>query len=82
LLGNVFALHDRSQFEVFAFSCGPDDASIYRKSIVASVDHYVDAHAMTDDELASDIAQRELAMTVPAGITPSAAGGASGSSNS
>ena len=60
LLGNVFALHDRSQFEVFAFSCGPDDASIYRKSIVASVDHYVDAHAMTDDELASDIAQRGI----------------------
>jgi len=57
VLANVFALHDRARFEVFAFSCGPDDGSIYRKAIAAGVDHFVDAHAMTDAELAAGIAQ-------------------------
>jgi protein O-GlcNAc transferase len=56
LLANVFALHDRAQFEIYAFSYGPDDGSIYRKAIAAGVDHFVDAHAMTDSELAATIA--------------------------
>lgn len=56
LLANVFALHDRKQFEIYAFSYGADDASSYRKAIAAGVDHFVDAHAMTDDELAAAIA--------------------------
>ena len=56
LLANAFALHDRAQFEIHAFSYGPDDGSIYRKAIAAGADRFVDAHAMTDDELAATIA--------------------------
>jgi protein O-GlcNAc transferase len=56
LLAHAFALHDRVQFEIHAFSYGPDDGSIYRKAIAAGVDHFVDAHAMTDGELAETIA--------------------------
>ncbi len=52
----MFALHDRARFEIYAYSYGPDDGSAYRKAIAAGVDHFVDAHAMTDGELAADIA--------------------------
>ncbi len=56
LLANVFSLHDRARFEIYAFSYGADDASGYRKTIAAGVDRFIDAHAMTDDELAVAIA--------------------------
>ncbi len=56
LLANVFALHDRAKFEVHAFSYGVDDGSSYRKAITAGVEHFVDAHAMSDNELAESIA--------------------------
>jgi predicted O-linked N-acetylglucosamine transferase (SPINDLY family) len=55
VLANVFALHDRARFEIHAFSYGPDDGSIYRQAIAAGVDRFVDAHAMTDSELAATI---------------------------
>jgi predicted O-linked N-acetylglucosamine transferase (SPINDLY family) len=55
LLANAFALHDRAQFEIFAYSCGPDDGSVYRAAIAQGVDHFVDAHALSDGELAASI---------------------------
>ncbi len=57
LLGNVFALHDRTRVEVFAFSHGTDDGSVYRGSIASAADHFIDAHAMADTELAGRIVQ-------------------------
>ena len=56
LLANAFALHDRTQFEIYAFSYGVDDGSKYRKAIESGVDRFIDAHAMTDGELAAVIA--------------------------
>ncbi|HEV7820801.1 MAG TPA: hypothetical protein VGO84_06430, partial [Burkholderiales bacterium] len=56
VLANVFALHDRALFEVYAFSYGIDDGSSYRKAIESGVDRFIDAHGMTDGELAAVIA--------------------------
>lgn len=56
VLANVFALHDRTQFEIFAYSYGVDDGSNYRRAIESGVDRFIDAHAMTDGELAAAIA--------------------------
>jgi predicted O-linked N-acetylglucosamine transferase (SPINDLY family) len=56
LLRNAFALHDREQFDVHAFSFGPDDASVYRRSIAGCVDHFVDAAHLTDAQIADAIA--------------------------
>ncbi len=64
LLANAFALHDRARFEVYAFSYGPDDGSIYRKAIAAGVDHFVDARAMTDADLAAHVAQAGIHVLV------------------
>ncbi|MCE9641326.1 MAG: tetratricopeptide repeat protein, partial [Betaproteobacteria bacterium] len=64
VLANVFTLHDRARFEIFAYSYGPDDGSPYRKAIAAGVDHFIDAHAMTDAELAAGIAQAGIHVLV------------------
>ena len=64
VLANVFALHDRARFEVHAYSYGPDDGSAYRKSIAAGVDRFVDAHAMSDDEIAADIARAGIQVLI------------------
>jgi predicted O-linked N-acetylglucosamine transferase (SPINDLY family) len=56
LLRSAFRRHDRSAFEVFAFSYGPDDNSVYRREIADSADHFIDAASMSDDELAQGIA--------------------------
>jgi predicted O-linked N-acetylglucosamine transferase (SPINDLY family) len=38
----LFGLHDRRHFEVFAYSLGSDDGSVYRQRIARDCDHFVD----------------------------------------
>lgn len=64
VLANIFSLHDRARFEIHAFSYGADDGSIYRAAIAAGVDHFVDAHAMTDAELAASIVEAGIQVLV------------------
>jgi protein O-GlcNAc transferase len=47
----LFEKHDRSAFEVFGYSTGPDDGSALRRRIVASFDHFVNAKDWTLDRL-------------------------------
>ncbi len=42
LMARVLELHDRSAFEVFAYSYGPDDGSPMRRRLEAAVEHFVD----------------------------------------
>ena len=42
LLVRLLEVHDRSKFEITAFSIGPDDASPARKRVEASVDRFID----------------------------------------
>lgn len=42
LMRQLPALHDRSRFEVFVFSSGPDDGSDVRRAIAAGADHFAD----------------------------------------
>jgi protein O-GlcNAc transferase len=67
LLGRVFDLHDRQRFEVFAFSYGPDDGSVYRKAIAASVDRFVDVQKASDDEVAARIAESHIDLVIDLG---------------
>ena len=50
LIAEVLELHDRSRFEVFAYSYGVDDGSAMRQRIVAACDQFreVSRHALTD----------------------------------
>lgn len=42
LTAGLFARHDRSRFEVYAYSIGPGDSSEYRRRIVAGCDRFVE----------------------------------------
>lgn len=42
LLARLLEVHDRSRFEITAFSIGPNDASPARKRVEASVDRFID----------------------------------------
>jgi len=64
LLGGLFAAHDRSRFEVFAYSLGPDDGSAQRRRVAASVDGFADLRGATALECARRIAEDEIDVLV------------------
>ena len=55
LLSEVLEHHDRSRFEVFAYSYGLDDASPARRRIEHAVDHFVDAQHLSERALADRV---------------------------
>jgi len=48
----LYELHDRKQFEIYAFSFGPDTKDEMNLKIKAGVDHFHDVHMMLDKDLA------------------------------
>lgn len=42
LTQDLYATHDRNRFEIFAYSYGENDESIYRKKIEQGCDHFID----------------------------------------
>jgi predicted O-linked N-acetylglucosamine transferase (SPINDLY family) len=48
----LYELHDRSQFEIYAFSYGPDTKDEMNLRIKAGVDYFHDVHKMLDKDLA------------------------------
>jgi predicted O-linked N-acetylglucosamine transferase (SPINDLY family) len=57
LMRGLFRLHDRTRFEVTAYSIGADDGSAYRRAIVNEAEHFCDIR----DESARDTARRIFA---------------------
>ncbi len=51
----LYGLHDRERFEVFCYSIGPDDGSVYRRRIAADADEFVDLTALSHVDAASKI---------------------------
>ena len=52
LTAELFERHDRSRFEIYGFSCGPDDGSDLRRRIAAAFDHFIDVQEQSDVEIA------------------------------
>ena len=48
LMAGLFECHDRSAFEITAYSFGPDDSGPMRKRLVSSFNNFVDASRTTD----------------------------------
>ena len=64
LMAELFELHDRSRFELFAISFGPDDNSPMRQRLVKAFDHFIDVRQMSDLEVAQQIRHLEIDIAV------------------
>jgi predicted O-linked N-acetylglucosamine transferase (SPINDLY family) len=56
LLQGMFAMHDRSRFEIFFYSTGVDDGSPQRRAIQQGAEHFIEARGMPSVDLAQRIA--------------------------
>lgn len=57
---NLFRLHDRTKFKVFAYSCGPNDKSCYRRQLQKDCDSFVDIANLPDNEGARRIKNDQI----------------------
>jgi len=64
LLAGVFEAHDRSRFEIRAYSYGPDDRSTLRARLVQSFDAFIDVRGASDADLARRIAADDVHILV------------------
>jgi protein O-GlcNAc transferase len=55
LMLQLFGLHDRRQFAVYAYSYGKDDGSSYRKRIIQDADRFIDIRHLSDFDAARRI---------------------------
>jgi predicted O-linked N-acetylglucosamine transferase (SPINDLY family) len=64
LIAGMLEHHDRNNFDIFAVSCGPNDRSDLRNRIEAAVEHFVEAYAMSDADVARYLKEREVDIAV------------------
>ena len=60
LMAEVFEHHDKTRFEVFAYSHGPDESSAMRARVEAAIEHFVDVKELTSREIAQRIADDQI----------------------
>ena len=64
LMGELFQYHDKSKFEVIAFSFGPDHQDEWRQLAIASFDQFIDVRSRTDLDVASLARELEIDIAV------------------
>jgi len=52
LMAELFERHDKTRFELIAFSFGPDKNDEMRKRVVAAFDKFIDARSLSDRDIA------------------------------
>ncbi|CBL46237.1 Conserved hypothetical protein [gamma proteobacterium HdN1] len=60
----LFELHDRSQFDVYAICWSPNDGGTLRQRIIDAADHYLPVHDKSEDEIARLIRENEIDILV------------------
>jgi protein O-GlcNAc transferase len=60
----LFKLHDRNQFETYAFSLGTNDGSDMRRRMERSVDRFLDVRLASDLEIAHQMRAHEIDVAV------------------
>lgn len=60
LMAELIEVHDRSRFEIIAFSYGPNDGSPMRERLIAAFDDFHDIQFKTDREAAELIRRSEI----------------------
>jgi len=70
LTAELYEIHNRSQFEIYAFSLGPDTKDEMNLRIKAGVDHFHDVHLMSHKDIALLARSLEIDIAVDlAGLT-------------
>jgi protein O-GlcNAc transferase len=64
LIADMIEHHDRSRFEIFAYSHGPQDSSAMRRRLMQAFEHFVDIAWETDDAAAARIRADEIDILV------------------
>jgi predicted O-linked N-acetylglucosamine transferase (SPINDLY family) len=64
LTAELFDLHDRSKFEIFGISYGPDDRSPMRERLMRSFDRFVDARLLADANVARMLSELEVDIAI------------------
>ena len=64
LIAELLELHDRSAFDVFGVSFGPDDGSPLRRRVLDACDQCLEAREKSDAEVAAWLRQREIDIAV------------------
>jgi protein O-GlcNAc transferase len=55
LAAELFELHDRGRYEVFAYSYGPDEGSAMRQRLRTTIEHFVDVRTISSEAAAAAI---------------------------
>ena len=53
LMTDLFERHDKSKFELIAFSFGPDSQDVLRQRAVNAFDRFIDVRSLSDRDTAS-----------------------------
>ncbi|MTW35092.1 tetratricopeptide repeat protein [Pseudoduganella danionis] len=64
LTAELYELHDRNKFEVYAFSWSREDGSPIRARVVKAMDHYIRIDGMSDEQAARTIRAHEIDLLV------------------
>lgn len=64
LMAELFERHDRRDFKIIGYSCGPDDASPTRRRLMRAFDRFVDLQPLGDAEAARLIRDDEVDILV------------------
>lgn len=64
LTAELFELHDRDQFEIYAIDYSHDDGGAMRHRVLSAMDHHLPIHALSDEDAAKLIRQHEIDVLV------------------
>lgn len=64
LIAGLFEAHDRSRFEIYAFSSGPDTGDEMRLRLEQGFEHFIDVKAETDAQVVDRASALELDIAV------------------
>ena len=64
LIAGLFEAHDRTQFEIYAFSSGPDTKDEMRQRLEAGFEHFIDVKAESDAQLVARARELEIDIAI------------------
>ncbi len=67
LMAELFEVHDRSKFEICAFSYGPNTQDNMRKRLEAAFDRFIDVHGKPDQDIAMLAREMDIDIAVDLG---------------